>query len=275
MLPNNREMNHRCIDINHTLIQPDEHVIYAQEFDDTDYRKDITYIGNISRQGFVLPRNQLLKWFYDSDYDYAIWCDANKSISKPSENDLYNILDALRCGRVEFDVCTMSLGLIVNEQRMALRSDASYLDNVFIVPDICGCYWFHGLIMKNFKKYYSDEYYIDKSCNPKDPVYLPEDVYFTHLLCNYFTVYCCPTISWSTFSNKTSTWQQDKTCYDYPPVDHIKIKTMIQHTQFSSHKRVLPSPISIPRTNRKSIENVTLYKPRKKKPEINTVSLFT
>jgi len=67
MLDNNRQANFRAMRFaldNYKNI--DEFVIYDQEHQEGDFIRGFTYIGHQpKRQGFVKPRNELLKWFYN------------------------------------------------------------------------------------------------------------------------------------------------------------------------------------------------------------------
>ena len=77
-----------------------------------------------------------------------------------------------------------------------------------------GCDWMHGMIMKNFKKYYNQTPYIDERCDPRKGT--SEDVYFAVLLKKLYDVRLAPTLCITKPNNKTSTWVADKKGYFYP-----------------------------------------------------------
>ena len=96
MLPNNRDINKKAMDSNYTHLKLDEYVVYDQCFEDKDFDDRFTYIGHAKeRMGWVTPRNELLKYFYNSDFDYAFWIDDNSTVSKSIFNDLKTIIDEI------------------------------------------------------------------------------------------------------------------------------------------------------------------------------------
>ena len=77
MLDTNRKRNKKCIDAARRL-EFDKIVVCAQQFQESDKTDGVEYIGNHAEGiGFVQARNELLKFFYESDFDYAMWLDAN------------------------------------------------------------------------------------------------------------------------------------------------------------------------------------------------------
>ncbi len=273
MLDNNREVNHKAITKNHEL-PVDHHVIFAQEFNHDDYMYDIEYIGSCERAGFAKSRNELLKYFYNSDYDYALWMDGNATLSKSSLNDMYNLIHGLKNEIINIDACTSTLGICVNKARMDIKSKDDYFTRVTLIPSVNNCEWFHGLIIKNFKKYYNQELYIDEKCDPKN--LLPEDIYFIRLLDKYYNVYCCPTITINKPPSKTSTWMNNEDGYNYPPIDYKGLQLLVDSTKYKSYKKSICFPLYINRTQKEYIEDLAEYKSRSKKDKVvmNKASLF-
>lgn len=221
MLPNNREINKKAIESNYEHLKLDEYVIYDQCFDDTDVDTRYTYIGHAKeRMGWVVPRNELLKYFYNSDYDYAFWIDANSTVSKSTLNDLTTIIDNLKNDNLnECDAIFATLGMWISQERMQCKAAADFFDKVHLIPakNNRSYNWMHGLFHKNFKKFYGQEYYIDERCDTKQGT--PDDVYFARLLRRFTNTYVAPTVIINKPSSKAScTWSNDKGTYDYPPV---------------------------------------------------------
>ena len=99
MLPNNRSFNLKAMKETRDLLGLDCCVVYDQCFSDADYTElyGFEYIAHSKeRMGWVEPRNKLLEHFYNSDFDYAFWIDANSTVSKPTLNDLLTIIRAVQ-----------------------------------------------------------------------------------------------------------------------------------------------------------------------------------
>ena len=184
MLDNTRDINKECLDFVRKHLAPDASVIYDQCFTENDYNPNYTYIAHADkRMGWVAARNGLLNWFYNSDYDYAFWIDANSKITNTTLNDITTILDSLRDNKLpQVDTIFSTLGMWNSQERQDLKQEADYFDNVHLVPArLTKNYdWMHGLIIKNFKKYYNQEFYIDERCDVMQGT--AEDVYFSRLL---------------------------------------------------------------------------------------------
>ena len=234
----------------------DEYVVCAQGFQDSDYDPRFKYICNTpDRLGWVKARNELLRYFYNSDSDYAFWIDANSNITKPTKNDAYTLLSALKDNKLDFvDAIFSTLGIWVSQERIELKKQNNYFDVVTLVPSrqTRNYNWMHGLIIKNFKKYYNEEIYIDDKCDTLQG--LPEDVYFARLLKQLKVCYIAPTIVISKPDSRGSTqWAREDGKYNYPPVKFDCVDQMIftniLKNQFQKNDRI-KDIIEIPRLDR-------------------------
>lgn len=267
MLENNRKVNNIAVDFALEHYTVDMIAINDQEFKDYDYREDdrIQYIGrHPERRGFVNGRNDLLRWFYNSDYDWAVWLDGNAKITKTSLNDFVTVTEAIKAGEVEVDVILSTLGIYISSARIDARRAKDHLENVKLTKvEGTENAWMHAMFMKNFKKEYGMEVYIHETCDPRKG--LSEDVYFVQLVKRLFEVRLCPTITVSKPSNKTSTWVADKANYSYPPVDWKMISRMVKSSEYEPRpRRNLKDTYILPRVGYMK-DKVTVYKERNKK----------
>jgi len=267
MLDNNRKANNAALDYALEHYPVDKIIINDQEFKDYDYRDDerIQYIGrHPERRGFAKARNDLLRWFYNSDYDWAVWMDGNAKVTKTTLNDFVTVTEAIKAGEVEVDAVISTLGILLSEPRMHARQAKDHLENVKLVKvGPIDHAWMHGLFMKNFKKEYGMEVYIHEDCDPRKG--LSEDVYFVQLVKRLFEVRLCPTIVVSKPTNKTSTWVADKAGYKYPPVDWETVSRMVKSAEYEPRpRRNLKDTYILPRVEYMK-DKVTVYKPRNKK----------
>lgn len=276
MLDNNRKANHTAMSYAIEHYPVDEIIVNDAEFREDDYREGFHYIGHHrERQGFVKTRNQLLEYFYNSDADYAIWMDANGRVSKPTLSDFVTIVEALKSNKIEPDVLFSTLGIIISQERMTAKKMPDYFDKAFIVDFEKGYEWMHGLVIKNFKKYYGITPYIDDRCDPRKLA--PEDIYFTRLLKKLFNCKLMPGVVITKPNNKTSTWVADKKGYDYPKVDYTVIDKYVRDnlSKFESHrKQLVPCTIALDRLESYK-EFLKPYKPRGKKPNVGLLDNLT
>lgn len=287
MRDNNRKANIKYITDNISKTQADKFVIYAQCFTDNDYATlthlNVEFIGRVTEpQGFVKPRNELLKWFYRSDFDYAIWLDANETMTNTTLNSFLTLVDAVRNDKVDFDAVFSSLGIIASSERIQLASMDDYFDVLKLLPttrySVKNSPWLHSCFMKNLRKYYDEELYIDERCDPWKGT--SEDTYFSTLLRQCCRCYLCPSITISKPPAKTSTWMHNSTdengkpTYGYPPIAWEEIQTMATENSKERIRGGATSIIEIPRVD-DFRSNLTSYKSRKKIPDISQkVSLF-
>lgn len=267
MLENNRKLNNVALDFALMHYDVDLIVINDQEYLPSDYRDEerILYIGkHEKRQGFVKGRNQLLEWFYESDYDWAIWLDANAKITSTTLNDFRTLIDAIRNDIVEVDVVLSTLGIYISENRIEARKADDHLENIKLTSVMKKeCDWMHAMFMRNFNKVYGMKPFINETCDPK--VGLSEDVYFVQLLKRLFQVRQCPTIIVTKPSNKASTWVADKANYGYPPIDWKGISRLVRMNKLEAPKQSMhKETYIIPRAEYMK-DRVTIYKDRKKK----------
>ena len=225
MLDNNRKVNNEAMEYAKQY-GCNEIVVNDSEFLPEDYKTDFKYIGyHKERQGFVKTRNQLLEWFYNSDYDYALWMDANGKTTGTSLNDLQTLVEAAKAGQLEVDAVFSTLGIMVSGERIFAKKLDNYFENICLVNFSSGYDWMHGLLMKNLNKYYGMKVFIDSRCDPR--VGTSEDVFFATMLKRLVDVRLCPTITISKPSNKTSTWMQNEKNYAYKPVDYKTVNAMV------------------------------------------------
>ena len=285
MLPNNRDINKKAMDSNFTHLKLDEYVVYDQCFEESDLDDRFTYIGHAQeRMGWVLPRNKLLEYFYNSDYDYAFWIDANSTVSQSTLNDLTTIIDAIHNDKLNHcDGIFATLGMWISQERMQCKAAEDYFDKVHLIPtkNNKSYNWMHGLFHKNFKKFYGQEYYIDDRCDTKKGT--ADDVYFARTLQRFTNCYVAPTVIINKPSSQAScTWANDKGTYDYPPTLFDKIDEYILETaDKNKHHHV-----NIYEVRREIIldrndylrDKLKAYVPRSKKPKeentINRIELF-
>ena len=220
MLETNREANLRAQNyaIEHYLKHCcfDHYVIYDQCFKEGDFLPGVEYIGHQdTRVGFIKPRNELLKWFYNSDYDYAFWMDGNKYVSGNCLNDLATLGEAIRFGDVNEDFILSTLGNNVSAHRIKYHKAPDYFDSIHLVPVDAGYLWLHGLFMRNLKKYYNEEIYIPEDWN-REQGGSCEDMWFIMRARATYRTYLCPTITINCPPARTSTWMTNAKGYDYP-----------------------------------------------------------
>lgn len=267
MLENNRKVNNQALDYALEHYNVDLIAINAQEFEEYDYRSNekIEYINrHADRQGFVKGRNQLLEWFYASDYDWAVWLDANAKVTKTTLNDFRTVVDAIRSGSIEVDAILSSLGIYISEARIIARGASDHLENVKLTTAMKKeSDWMHGLFMKNFRKAYGMELFINETCDPRKG--LSEDVYFVQLLKRIFEVRICPTIIISKPSNKASTWVAGMTNYGYPPIDWEGIARLVAQAEYKAPERRMLKGTYLLKRSEYMNEKLTIYKERKKK----------
>lgn len=242
----------------------DEYVIYDQCYNEEDMLKGIKYIGKQKEgQGFIKSRNELLNYFYNSDYDYAVWMDGNKTVSKTSLNDFNTLVNALKTDKIDLDVIFSTIGINISPERMELKKRHDYFKNIYLLYKIHGYEYFHGMFMKNFKKYYNDEIYISEECDVWKG--LNEDVYFSILLRKLYKTYLCPTIVINTPSSNSSTWMTTKGSYDYPKVDKIKLKEIAEKESKNHKKRLDTSYKNVYQIERVQDDYLKELKPYKAK----------
>lgn len=283
MLDNNRDANKEAIEHNYKHLNLDAIAIYDQSFQESDYDSRFTYVGyQPDRVGFTNARNGLLRWFYDSDYDYAFWLDANEKVSTPTINDTVTVIEALKADKLnDIDVIFATLGLWVSQDRIVAKQRDDYMTHVQLIPALNNksYNWMHGLIMKNFKKYYDQPVFIDSRCDVK--LGTPEDVYFSRLIRRYYNAYVAPTVVITKPSSNTSTHAGDGNGrYVYPPVKFDEVDQYILENVEKDNIKMCnvhwyQDSVSIPRQEYMK-DKVAPYKSRKKESPsaVSKVGLF-
>ena len=279
MLDNTRKINHKKMSFNRQTFPFDDYVVCAQEFLESDYDSRFTYIVNSpNKLGWVRSRNELLKYFYNSDADYAFWIDANSAVSKSSINDLLTIMDAIKNEKLNnCDAIFSTLGMWISQDRMNIKSQQNYLTTVTLIPakNNRSYNWMHGLIIKNFKKYYDEELYIDTRCDTLKG--LAEDVYFARLLRQFKACYVAPGICLTKPNSKGSTqWAQDSGKYDYPPVNFAELDRFIFENNIKYRYKktnTVINTITLPRVEGMT-EYLKMYEPKVKQVIVEKINLF-
>lgn len=268
MVEGNRKINMKAL--NHAIkyYNVDKIVINDQEFLDTDYveHEKVEYIGHHKeRQGFVKARNQLLEWFYESEYDWAVWLDGNGRISKTTLNDFDTVVGALKVGDIGVDAITSTLGNWISGLRIEAKKMPDHMKVVRLLPNRVEIQsHMHGLFMRNFKKYYDISPVIHRDCDPRKG--LSEDVYFIELLSELFEIYICPTIVVTKPSPEASTWlTNSRKVVGYPTTAMKEIKTMVARELRGSPKFRKDGKTIVLERNRYHIEKLKPYRPKIRK----------
>lgn len=239
MKPNNEEVNMKRMRELHDELGFDDIIIYDQCFEDRHKEPWMTLIGHAKEpQGFVKPRNELLKWFYESDFDYAMWMDANAVVSRPQRNALMTLKAWLESGECPYDVVQSTFQLWVSGEGILDHRRPDYdktilvstLDEPVKVRDGTMI----GMVMANFSKKYGDKPYIRHDCDPWSGT--SEDVFFINLIKRLYRVGLCSSLGFSKSGSKTSTWREGQgTKYNYPPIKKEVLDQMIREYVRESH----------------------------------------
>lgn len=268
MLDNNRKENNAALDYALEHYDVDLIAINAQEFKEYDYRRmhnKICYIEeHAKRQGFVKSRNQLLEWFYESQFDWAVWLDANAKVSRTSLNDFRTVISAIKNDAIDVDVILSTLGMYISDMRIVARKAPDHLENVKLTKLPKNKYaWMNGMFMVNFNAKYNKMPDIDTECGPEKGI--GEDSYFVQLCRNLFEVRICPTIMISKPPVKTSTWKANEKGYKYQREDWNLIARMVQEKgiYLPEKKKLVPDTIILSRVDYMK-EKVTVYKRKRK-----------
>lgn len=282
--PNTKKLNKEALLRTMESFPDVDHIFFEQEFEPDDFIDSprVKYIaGNPKRQGFIPPRNALLKWFYNSDYDYAIFRDAGDVISKPTSNDFATLLDAVKNDKLpKLPLIQTTIGIVVDGDRMALKQASDYFDNITVKPCTNNNGELHFAFHLNYKKYYGDEPYIHPSCTHFNGI--SDDRYFVLLLKTLYGCWCCPTVMSGRMMGgaSASTWAPGKTDgkMGYPPIDFKKTMALVYQEIEANGWKFNKYPnqdawFKIPRLEQYK-ELLKPYKPRKKKIKESEGDLF-
>lgn len=245
----------------------DKIVIFAQAFQDMDYRDDdrIEYIGKLEKGlGIMKARNGLLNWFYDSEYEWAVCMDSCDKISLTTINDFRTVIEAIKNDQIEVDAITSTFGQNISGLRIAARAAEDHLENIKLVASSADSesHYFQGLFMRNFNKVYGMRVMVDETLDIHNGA--TDDLYYVLLLRRLFDVRQCPTIVFSVPSgNRASTWMQGDT--RYAPAQYAYLNWLITTTPYRRvEKKTGGKTYVIPRVEYMR-HKVTTYKPRRKK----------
>ena len=162
-------------------------------------------------------------------FDFAF---PNSTVSKSTLNDLTTIIDAIHADKLNHcDGIFSTLGMWISQERMQCKAAEDFFDKVHLLPtkNNKSYNWMHGLFHRNFKKFYGQEYYIDKRCDTKRGT--ADDVYFSRTLQRFTNCYVAPTVIINKPSSQAScTWANEKGTYEYPPTLFDKIDEYILET---------------------------------------------
>ena len=268
MKDNNRHNNIKSIRYASENYGADAIAIYDQCFTDKDISampNNTILIGKQSEpKGFIEPRNELLKWFYQSDYDYALMIDAHDKVTAPSLNDLQTVVEAVKNELIVPNVITSSIGIMVSPERILAKQRKDYEKNVWLLRCKKGYEWLHGTIICNFKKRYEIEPTIDTRCNVHEGIV--EDVYLIRLLraITNNNIQVAPTITFSEPNSNESTWVSEEGSYNYPPTRYDIIDKLIKENidSYAIEAISVPDATPIKRIENESYQNIKRYKPR-------------
>lgn len=144
--------------------------INAQNYRDEEYVNDaqIEYLFKHEKGiGAQAARNELLKWFYESEYDYAILHDDDSFLNPTdSAKDFFGELMNYpqKFIKLPMDVC-YSRNMLFHPMNETDIAKAEFRGKVwdFIA---CPSSWLCWSTFINFKKFYNEEFYLDETLDP-------------------------------------------------------------------------------------------------------------
>ena len=177
-LPENEDGRNIRLDAHHKQIldiketTPNARIyILAQGYKDTDYLDDpqVTYLGKYAEPiGAQKARNELLQYFYNSDYEYGIFSDDDafiiptatvKNFYEELEEDTQKFIDA------HLDIVYSRNMQYSPFNEGDVRAIDTHSDNYFF--GYARSSWLCWVLFRNFKKAYGQEYYQDENIDPK------------------------------------------------------------------------------------------------------------
>ena len=145
-------------------------LINAQNYKDEEYLDDpqVTYLFKHEKGiGAQAARNELLKYFYESDYEYAILHDDDSFLNPTdSAKDFFKELALYpqKFTKIPMDVC-YSRNMLFIPRDEADVAKAKFRGKVWdFVANPSS--WLCWSIFRNFKKAYNEEYYLDEGLDP-------------------------------------------------------------------------------------------------------------
>lgn len=189
----------------------DEVVICDQCFQQSDYIEGFTYLGPFGKMphGCLDARNILFKWFYNSDYDYAMLMDARESLSKAGLNAFITLCNAIHNNLIDEDCIQSSLGIMVSQERIADKQREDYRQNIWIRPSKPQNH-LHHCFLANLKKKYDLELYIEPEVVMAGDFKVTDDLYFITKLDRYIDTYIIGEMTVNTGPQSASLWATTK-----------------------------------------------------------------
>jgi len=190
-----------------------EPVIFAQNYKDEYYRSNVTYIkynGQVLRFGEA--RDQLLKIFYQTDDDFAIFADNDAFLyegSKYGDNDRFvQMMQEMDINQFDHVDCFYPINpAFVPFTKDLKKHKISDQTSWRMRPGYVAAQFF---VLKNLKKFYNKEFYYDSNFVLPDRSILPaEDQEFAvNLIHNGYTSFACPNLIKKDqgLHNSDSTW---------------------------------------------------------------------
>lgn len=189
----------------------DEVVICDQCYQEDDYIEGFTYLGPFEKLKYKAAdaRNILFKWFYESDYDYAVLMDARENLSKSGLNSFATLMDMIHNDKLNIDFLQGTIGNMINGERIEDKKRSDYKENICIRKMTRIQPHLHHTIISNFKKKYGIELYVPAEkmgagAGLKDGV--PDDIYFCKLCSTYFNTYLVGELCVNCGDSSASTW---------------------------------------------------------------------
>jgi len=234
-------------------------IVLSQNYKKEYYRDNVTYIDHVGQVlRFGEARDILLKHFYDSDEDFAIFADNDHYLyqgKKYGHNDKFvEIMRNIPIDNFSHVDCFYPL----HPGRVPFTKDLQKnkqidIDNLRMKPGYIACGFF---VLKNLKKHHNKEIYFDSNFVLPDRSILPcEDQEFPiNLIHNDLTCFLCPSlIKRDEGHNSISTWSptdrkkwEQRTIdgqnyiaekYNLPKVSKLQSSsTWLKHLKLRNHK---------------------------------------
>lgn len=189
----------------------DEVVICDQCFEKSDYIEGFTYLGPFGKMahGCLDARNILFRWFYNSDYDYALLMDARENLSKAGLNSFATLCNNIHNDNINLDCIQSTLGIMVSQERIEDKKRSDYRDNIWIRPSKPQNH-LHHCFLANLKKKYGLELYIEPEIIMADNFKVTDDLYFITKLDRYIDMYIIGEMIVNTGPQSASLWATSK-----------------------------------------------------------------
>lgn len=250
----------------------DEVVICDQCFQQSDYIEGFTYLGPFGKMpnGCLDARNILFRWFYNSDYDYALLMDARENISKSGMNAFVTLCNKIHNNEVDMDCIQSTLGIMISAERMDDKQRKDYKDNLWIRPSKPQNH-LHHCFLANLRKKYNLELYIEPEIIYAENFKVTDDLYFITKLSRYIDMWICGEMTVNTGPQSASLWATSKGSESTRGIPWKKTLNAVldKHCHcdiFGDYKTRPVVPVIFQRDETYK-DCLTDYKPRKKKNE--------